>query len=679
MSSAERMKSAATDIVRLVVGVAVVLCLSVSTIAAAPTAQDLYMAALAREEAVRPGIESPDAPETTLADVRSVVAAYQEIARLYPASGYTDNALWQAGVLSIDAFLRFNEPRDRTAAVSLLRQLTDGYPSSSLVKDVRAQLARVGADNTTSPQAPKIATITRIRRDALGDTVRVTIELDHEVSFHEERIDDPVRVFVDMSATRPSPALRDKTLRFDDGNQIHQIRIGRHPNDVTRVVLDAIGVASYSIYPLYNPYRIVIDCVREPKPLLVRLQQPPAPLRSAVPAAILAARRTPVDTDWSPDALLSAARTPIAARPSVVSTSTARTAPAPRSSPLPVPAAAPRSPSTPRAPSSGVTAVSAPAPPLPGRRLSAPALIPPLRVPETAALPGSDADGSATRPLAARSLPAATATTAPPRNAAGGYSMARQLGLNVSRIVIDPGHGGHDPGAKGRSVDEAELVLDIALRVEKLLQNTPGIEVILTRRGDEYVSLQERTVIANREGADLFLSIHANASSVAAARGVETYFLNFASNMSAAAVAARENAASGEAMGALPGYLKAIALNNKLDESREFATDVQGALVDRLRKSNRTLKDLGVKQAPFVVLIGAAMPSVLTEISFVTNGEEAKLLRTEAYRDRIAEALVNGVRKYQMSLKSTTAAARSAPREASASQRAGDEDDQADR
>lgn len=678
MSSAERVKSAATAIVRRVVGLAVILCLSVSTMHAAPTAQDLYMAALAREEAVRPGLESPDSPQAALADVRSVVAAYQEIARLYPASGYTDNALWQAGVLSIDAFLRFKEPRDRTAAVSLLRQLTDGYPSSSLAKDVEAQLARVGADNATSLQAPKIATITRIRRDALGDTVRVTIELDREVSFHEERIADPVRVFVDMSATRPSLALRDKTLRFDDGNQIHQIRIGRHPNDVTRVVLDAIGVASYSIYPLYNPYRIVIDCVREPKPVLVRLEQPPAPLRSAVPPALLAARRTPVDTDWSVDALLSAARTPMAARPSAVSTSTGRTAPVPRSSPPPTPAAA-RSPSPPRAASPGATAVSASAPPLPGRRLSAAAVIPPLRVSETAALPGSEADGSATRPLAARSLPAATSTTAPPRNAAGGYSMARQLGLNVSRIVIDPGHGGHDPGAKGRSVDEAELVLDIALRVEKLLQNTPGIEVILTRRGDEFVSLQERTTIANREGADLFLSIHANASSVAAAHGVETYFLNFASNMSAAAVAARENAASGEAMGALPGYLKAIALNNKLDESREFATDVQQALVDRLRKSNRTLKDLGVKQAPFVVLIGAAMPSVLTEISFVTNGDEAKLLRTEAYRDRIAEALVNGVRKYQMSLKSSTTAGRSAPREASASQRAGAEDDQADR
>jgi N-acetylmuramoyl-L-alanine amidase len=185
----------------------------------------------------------------------------------------------------------------------------------------------------------------------------------------------------------------------------------------------------------------------------------------------------------------------------------------------------------------------------------------------------------------------------------------------------------------------------------------PGLEVILTRRTDEFVPLQERTAIANREGADLFLSIHANASGNAQARGIETYFLNFANNLSAAAVAARENAASGQAMGALPDFVKAIALNNKLDESRDFATQVQRAMIERVRSTNKTAKDLGVKQAPFVVLIGAAMPSVLAEISFVTNPQEARLLRSPAYRQRIAEALLAAIRKYQTSLKRITAVA----------------------
>jgi N-acetylmuramoyl-L-alanine amidase len=232
-----------------------------------------------------------------------------------------------------------------------------------------------------------------------------------------------------------------------------------------------------------------------------------------------------------------------------------------------------------------------------------------------------------------------------------GFSISRQLGLGVSRIVIDPGHGGHDPGAVGRHTNEAELVLDVARRLEKLLLKIPGTEVILTRRGDEFVSLQERTAMANREGADLFLSIHANASQSDQARGIESYFLNFASNLSAAAVAARENAASGQPMGALPDLVKSIALNNKLAESRDFAGHVQSAMVERLRGPNKRIKDLGVKQAPFVVLIGAAMPSVLVEIAFLTNSYEGKLLKGSAYRQRIAEALCNAIREYQTSLK----------------------------
>jgi N-acetylmuramoyl-L-alanine amidase len=249
------------------------------------------------------------------------------------------------------------------------------------------------------------------------------------------------------------------------------------------------------------------------------------------------------------------------------------------------------------------------------------------------------------------------AASAAARNLNGRFSIARQLGLGISRIVIDPGHGGHDPGATGKDVTEAEIVLDVALRLEKLLQKAQDVEVILTRRTDEFIPLPERTAIANRESADLFLSIHANASQNGQARGVETYFLNFANNLTAAAVAARENATSGQAMGALPDFVKAIALNDKLDESRDFATEVQRAMVARLRTANKNVRDLGVKQAPFVVLIGAAMPSVLAEVSFVTNAQEAKLLKGNVYRQRIAESLFNAIRKYQGALKNGKAVA----------------------
>jgi N-acetylmuramoyl-L-alanine amidase len=236
----------------------------------------------------------------------------------------------------------------------------------------------------------------------------------------------------------------------------------------------------------------------------------------------------------------------------------------------------------------------------------------------------------------------------------GNYSLARQLGLGVSRIVIDAGHGGHDPGAQANGIDEAELVLDVALRLEALLKAQPGLDVVLTRRTDDFVPLQERTAIANREGADLFLSIHANAATDPQLRGIETYFLNFASNPTAETVAARENATGAKTMGNLPELVKAIALNNKVAESRELAGMVQSSMTRELGDHNRPVRDLGVKQAPFVVLIGAQMPSVLAEISFVTNRSEATLLKQAAYRQDIAQALFDAVTKYQTSLKRST-------------------------
>jgi N-acetylmuramoyl-L-alanine amidase len=258
-------------------------------------------------------------------------------------------------------------------------------------------------------------------------------------------------------------------------------------------------------------------------------------------------------------------------------------------------------------------------------------------------------------PLAAPELPSA--------NANGKYSLARQLGLGISRIVIDAGHGGHDPGTMANGLRESELVLDVAKRLAALLRKQTDIEVVMTRETDVFIELEERTAIANREGADLFLSIHANSARNLQARGVETYFLNFATNPEAEAVAARENATSSRQMHHLPDIVRAIALNNKINESREFADTIQRAMVQRLSTRNQPAADRGVKQAPFVVLIGAEMPSVLAEISFLTNRQDAALLKTTAYRQQIAQALFDGIVRYQQSVKkargpNTTASAR---------------------
>jgi N-acetylmuramoyl-L-alanine amidase len=206
-------------------------------------------------------------------------------------------------------------------------------------------------------------------------------------------------------------------------------------------------------------------------------------------------------------------------------------------------------------------------------------------------------------------------------------------------------------------VVEKEIVLDIALRLEKLLKAEGGMEIVLTRRDDTFIELEERTAIANRENADLFLSIHANVARNRSATGIETYFLNFSTNPEAEAVAARENAGSGMAMHNLPDIVRKIALNNKLDESRDLASVVQTSLYRRLRNHNTSTRDRGVKQAPFVVLIGAEMPSVLAEVSFITNKSEAALLRTWSYRQQIAHALYEAVLKYLQSLKKVSTVA----------------------
>ncbi len=491
----------------------------------------LFKEAEAREATLRAEIDTrkAGAPASPLLDrARTLVGAYQDISRLLPASPYSDDALWHAGMLAADAFWEFGQPEDRSTALRLLRTLGTRHPTSPLVKQASPQLDRLNAAKVAveapPPKLPAVM-LKAIRREALPGAVRVTLELGGEAAYHDEQIDGPSRVFIDLENTRPVEALTDATRAFPD-DLVRQIRVGHPVGTRTRVVLDLAGAVPHTIYALYNPYRVVIDFARQ----------------AVAPAAAGAV-------------------------------------------------AAPGAPSVPSEP----------------------------------------------RP-----------------NGRGGFSLSRQLGLGVARIVIDPGHGGHDPGAMTDGLSEADLVLDVALRLEKLLAKQPGVEVVLTRRANVFVPLEERTAMANRAGADLFLSIHANASEDEGVRGIETYFLNFAPNPAAEAIAARENAASARTMRQLPDIVKAIALNNKLDESRDFASLLQSAMMERLKRANKRVKDLGVKQAPFVVLVGATMPSVLAEIAFLTNHQEATLLRGGTYRQQIAEALFNGVMRYQRSLKAAT-------------------------
>jgi N-acetylmuramoyl-L-alanine amidase len=563
-----------------------------------PSPRTIYTDALLRERALRQEIESSrsETPSPALLErMRSLVEAYEGMSRQFPTSDYMDNALWQGALLAADAFWTFGEPEDKATALELFSELDSRFPRSSLVKELPSHVKRLQAAKfvprpvrpAVAPPAPLLAAtratnaLTAVRRDVLPDALRITLELGQEVTFHSDRLDNPARVFIDFENTRPVETIKDATIPFPD-DVVRKVRIGRQTESRTRVVMDLSGAGRYSIYTLYNPYRVVIDFTRMPV-------APPGVLASAPTLPTPGVRQAAAKTE------------------------------APRVTP--VAAAAPT-----------------PAKPI-----------------NTSSLAEPD-DISTEPPPALAAGPAAPPTSAA-LNGAGGFSLSRQLGLRVSRVVIDPGHGGHDPGAKTKGLTEAELVLDVALRLEQLLSKQDGFEVVLTRRADTFVPLEERTAIANREGADLFLSIHANASTNSAARGIETYFLNLTANPDAEMVAARENAASSRSMNQLPDIVKAIALNNKIQESRDFASMIQNSLHSQLRKTDASVRNLGVKQAPFMVLLGATMPSVLAEISFITNKQDAAMLKTEKQRQRIAEALLAGVLRYQQSLKTGPAVA----------------------
>ena len=269
--------------------------------------------------------------------------------------------------------------------------------------------------------------------------------------------------------------------------------------------------------------------------------------------------------------------------------------------------------------------------------------------------PDKPADPGPSPAASQRPLPEGEAkpiTPAKPPNA-GRSSLVRSLGLKLSRVVIDAGHGGYDTGSVGPAgYTEKELVLDVAERLRDLVHMELSAEVVMTRSDDTFIPLENRTAIANQQEADLFISIHANSSRMRAARGVETYFLNFTSSPEALETASRENAASERSIHELQDLVKRIMLRDKLDESRELARHIQHAMA--ARKGAGT--DRGVKQAPFVVLIGANMPSILAEICFISNPQEEKVVKTTANRQAIAEALFEGVRSYAESLSGTKTA-----------------------
>ena len=574
-----------------------------------------------------------------------VVLRYRTLVARYPQSPYCDDSLQAAGDLYRSMATRFKSPRYADDAVSAYRMLVAEYPSSSLAEaslhavveiaqesgddkrlaeGVRGYLAAfpdgrraasvkrllkkkspVQAASLPSPPPPGLAQVFNLRFWSGDSSTRVVIDLEKPVPIRYDRLSRPDRLWVDLVGTRLHPNLSHRAFPVGDG-LLEQIRLGQNRDNVVRVVLDFKEVDEHSVFFLEDPTRLVVDVKGAPRPAFAAASPPPE-IPPAAPA--------------SP-------------------------------APAPSPGASPAGEAAPPGPVPGG------APAMPARRVAD--LTPPTPAPDKAlrAQPPIELGAEPDRRAASTALPppaVAPSAPAPPQlNRAGSYSLARQLGLGARRIVIDPGHGGHDPGSIGRAgLQEKDLVLDVALRLSKLVRSEVKAEVVMTRDTDVFIPLEERTAIANSKGADLFLSIHANSSRSSRARGIETYFLNFAKDSHAEEVAARENAISAATLKDLQGLVKAITLNSKIDESRDFAATLQESMVAKLKRHNAGAINRGVHTAPFYVLIGANMPSILAEIAFVSHPDEERLLKTSEYRQHVAQSLFDGVRGYLFALNQT--------------------------
>ena len=464
-----------------------------------------------------------------------------------------------------------------------------------------------------------------IRHWSTPTYTRVAIDLGDDVQFEAARVPHPDRIYFDLHNTRLAQELVGKSFAVTDDGFLKKIRAAQFSDNMTRVVLDVNDVSEYSAFLLPNPYRLIIDIHGGTKTTGGASAQTAArPVEAPVQPATASTLPSTPQTSTRPASMV----------PNTVAVRSANTTDLANLSEQPGKVEA-----TTRPTSQPISAVvtGGPKP-----------IAPPLAQPSQAAVPTAR---KKTRPsdgiVAGDAVPARAAVP----TADGETSLIRALGLKIGRIVIDAGHGGHDSGTIGADgIEEKDVVLDVALRLGKLLHERLGAEIVYTRSADTFIPLETRTAIANKAQADLFISIHANSSSDPTARGVETYYLNFTSSPDALETAARENAVSNQSIHQLSDLVKKITLRDKIDESREFASNVEDSLYAGLQKGNVGLKNRGVKKAPFVVLIGANMPSILAEISFVTNPRDASQLLQPEYRERVAESLYKGVARYEAGL-----------------------------
>lgn len=548
-----------------------------------------------------------------LNDKEKANSTFEDVARKYPG---TDLASQAKDALAEMA----KEEKEAKLAASQPKKKKE-QPAKKKEREMNEDLAKIAEGSTqnapevqptpvsASARRGKLPLVTSIRQWATPDYTRIAIDLEEEVKYEAGRVPSPDRIFFDLHDTKLAPELVGKSFEVNGDGLLKKIRVAQFSLNMTRVVLEVDSLAEYSAFLLPNPYRLIIDIHgKQPQTAVAKKDEPQKP-NLGVQTEIGAAKKEPTYIGSGtpappakgddPAKELAESNAPITRELSKKDPADVRATSAPTSAPT-VEVVAPRATKK-------------------GRK----------------ATKGDEVASSGPRAKEADPL------------SGGDRSLIRALGLKIGRIVVDAGHGGHDTGTIGpNGLQEKDLVLDVALRLGKMLEQKLGAEVVYTRDDDTFIPLETRTAIANKHQADLFISVHANSSRDPKARGVETYYLNFTSNPEALEVAARENAVSEKSVFELQDLVKKIALKEKIEESREFASDVQGSLFTGLSLRNTGLKNRGVKKAPFVVLIGANMPSILAEISFVSNPQDERRLKTPEYRQKIAESLFKGVSKY---------------------------------
>ncbi len=588
-----------------------------------------------------------------------------------------------------DADSRINSHTD-----SQIDAKADDSKIDGIKADAKSDAAGQESSETHSGHLPRV---TGIRHWSTPDYTRVAIDLESDITFGSQRIANPDRIFFDLRDTKLASTLVGKSFDVDDGF-LKKIRVAQFQPGRTRVVLEVADLSDYEAFLLPNPYRLIIDIhgkdnhgkdskmararqLKEADTETADVEEAPK-VGSNAGSSVRAPKEVPKNV---PSSELKADMKALAGKPVSKSEQIHEDRNlASKEQPERTKAHPPLEPLKPAADKNAPTTVKKviveaggeddddDAPPLKVAKVETPvahshalATIATSRETDNPPDPGvadgvadqdkavsdspptgSGRDKSLSRLSASRKPTDADIREARP-TASGNRSLIRALGLKIGRIVIDPGHGGHDTGTIGpNGLQEKDLVLEVGRRLGKLLETRLGAEVVYTRKDDTFIPLETRTAIANQQRADLFISIHANSSQDSAARGVETYYLNFTSSPEALEVAARENAVSEKSIYELQDLVKKIALKEKIEESREFAGDVEESLHSGLAAKSPAIRDRGVKKAPFIVLIGANMPSILAEISFVSNPTDEHRLETSEYRQRIAESLYRGIAKY---------------------------------